>query len=174
MCQIRKSKLHRIAALAALAAFTGLCTSACYGYYQPVAPDLAGHVLQLSITDSGSVVLAPQIGYGIETVDGKLISDSDMRYQVAVTGIRHRDGQETDWKGEAVNIPHAVVSTVMERRFSRARTTLFAAGLVALTLPVATPEMEAGRADQLVHDYGRPREAVLELPRHFITSLPKQ
>jgi hypothetical protein len=147
MCQIRKSKLHRIAALAALAAFTGLCTSACYGYYQPVAPDLAGHVLQLSITDSGSVVLAPQIGYGIETVDGKLISDSDMRYQVAVTGIRHRDGQETDWKGEAVNIPHAVVSTVMERRFSRARTTLFAAGTTIAMVAVKRAFGGAGGAN---------------------------
>jgi hypothetical protein len=141
---MRKTKLHRFAALAA---FTGLSTSACYGYYQPVAPDLAGHVLQLSITDSGSVVLAPQIGYGIEAVDGKLIADSDMRYQVAVTGIRHRDGQESDWKGESVNIPHAVVSTVMERRFSRARTTLFAAGTTIAMVAVKRAFGGAGGAN---------------------------
>ena len=102
--------------------------SGCYEYLQvPVTPNLAGHEVQLSITDSGSLVLAPQVGYGIEAVDGKLISDSDMRYQVAVTSIRRRDGQESDWNGESVNIPHSLVSTIMERRFSRSRSTLFAA-----------------------------------------------
>ena len=116
--------MHKIGALIA---FTGFGTSACYGYYQPITPSLAGHVVQLSITDSGAVVLAPQVGYGIEAVDGKMIADSDMRYLVAVIGIRRRDGQESGWKGESVDIPHSLVSTVMERRFSRARTTLFAA-----------------------------------------------
>jgi hypothetical protein len=123
MTQIRNSRLYRIAALTA---FIGVGATGCYGYYQPVTPDLAGRLVQLSITDSGSVVLAPQVGYGIEAVDGKLIADSDMRYQVAVTGIRRRDGLEADWKGEPVNIPHDVVSTVMERRFSRTRTILLA------------------------------------------------
>jgi hypothetical protein len=112
--------------LVALAACLGLGASGCYGYYQPSTPNLAGHEVQLGLTDSGSIVLAPQVGNRIEAVEGKLISDSDMRYQVAVTGIRRRDGQESDWNGEFVNIPHAVVSTIMERRFSRSRTTLFA------------------------------------------------
>jgi hypothetical protein len=102
--------------------------SGCYEYLPvPATPDLAGHEVQLAITDSGSAVLAPQVGYGIEAVDGKLVSDTDMRYQVAVTSIRRRDGQESDWNGESVNIPHSIVSTIMERRFSRARSTLFAA-----------------------------------------------
>jgi hypothetical protein len=102
--------------------------SACYEYLPvPATPELAGHEVQLSITDSGSAVLAPQVGYGIEAVDGKLVADTDMRYQVAVTSIRRRDGQESDWNGESVNIPHSIVSTIMERRFSRARSTLFAA-----------------------------------------------
>jgi hypothetical protein len=102
--------------------------SGCYEYL-PVAatPELTGREVQLSLTDSGSAVLAPLVGYGIEAVDGTLVSDSDMRYRVAVTSIRRRDGQESDWNGESVNIPHSVVSTIMERRFSRARSTLFAA-----------------------------------------------
>lgn len=102
--------------------------SGCYEYL-PVAatPELAGREVQLSITDSGSTVLAPLVGYGIEAVDGRLVSDSDMRYRVAITSIRRRDGQESDWNGESVNIPHSIVSTIMERRFSRVRSTLFAA-----------------------------------------------
>jgi hypothetical protein len=127
--------------IAALAACTGMGATGCYGYYQPSTPDLAGHEVQLSITDSGSIVLAPQVGNRIETVEGKMISDTDMRYQVAVTGIRRRDGQESDWNGESVNIPHSVVSTVMERRFSRARTTLFA---LATTFAMVTAKHAFG------------------------------
>jgi len=102
--------------------------SGCYEYLPVSAtPELTGREVQVSLTDSGSAVLAPQVGYGIEAVDGRLVSDSDMRYRVAVTSIRRRDGQESDWNGESVNIPHSIVSTIMERRFSRARSTLFAA-----------------------------------------------
>lgn len=137
----------------ALTACTGLGATGCYDYYQPATPDLAGHEVQLSITDSGSVVLAPQVGYGIEAVDGKLISDSDVRYQVAVTGIRRRDGQESGWNGESVDIPHSVVSTVMERRFSRVRTTLFVA---ATTIAMVTARRAFGGAGGATAPGGSP------------------
>jgi hypothetical protein len=113
--------------IAALTALAGLGTTACYGYYQPMASNLAGHQVQLAITDSGSVVLAPQVGFGIEALDGKLVADTASRYVVSVTGIHRRDGQESGWKGESVYVPHVLVSGLTERRFSRARTTLFAA-----------------------------------------------
>lgn len=121
---MHRSRAHIIAALAALAGFGA---TGCYGYYQPTTPNLTGHQLQLSITDSGAVFLAPQVGLGIEAVDGRLVADTGSRYVIAVSGIRHRDGLESDWKGESVYIQHVFVSTVMERRFSRARTMLFAA-----------------------------------------------
>ena len=121
---MRRSKAPFVAALGALAWFSA---AGCYGYYQPMSPNLTGRQLQLSITDSGAVILAPQVGFGIEAVDGRLVADSAARYIVSVSGIRHRDGFESDWKGESVYIPHVFVSTIMERRFSRARTTLFAA-----------------------------------------------
>lgn len=121
---MRHSRFRIIASLAAL---TGFGATGCYGYYQPATSNLTGHQLQLSITDSGAVILAPQVGVGIEAVDGKLVADSASRYIVSVSGIHRRDGLESDWRGEPVYIPHVLVSTVMERRFSRARTTLFAA-----------------------------------------------
>jgi hypothetical protein len=121
---MRNSRTRIIAALTAL---TGFGPTACYGYYQPMVSNLAGHQIQLAITDSGSVVLAPQVGFGIEALDGKLVADTAARYVVSVTGIRRRDGQESGWRGESVYVPHALVSGLTERRFSRARTTLFAA-----------------------------------------------
>jgi hypothetical protein len=120
-----------------------LSATGCYGYYQPVNSNLTGHQIQLSLTDSGAVILAPQVGFGIESVDGKLVTDSAARYVVSVSGIRRRDGMEADWRGEPVYIPHALVSSVMERRFSRARTTLFA---VATTIALATVKHAFGGA----------------------------
>jgi hypothetical protein len=54
-----------------------------------------------------------------------MVADSAGSYLVSVSGTRRRDGQESDWKGEMIDIPRSLVSTVTERRFSRARTTLF-------------------------------------------------
>ena len=147
---MRSSKAHIIAALVSLAGFGA---TGCYGYYQPMTSNLAGHQLQLSITDSGAVILAPQVGFGIEAVDGKLVADSASRYIVSVSGIRRRDGLESDWRGESVNIPHALVSTVMERRFSRARTTLFA---VATTIAMVAVKHAFGGAGGATSPGGSP------------------
>jgi hypothetical protein len=147
---MRRSKARIIAALVSL---TGFGATGCYGYYQPMASNLTGHQLQLSITDSGAVILAPQVGFGIEAVDGKLVADTASRYIVSVSGIRRRDGLESDWKGESVNIPHALVSTVMERRFSRARTTLFA---VATTIAMVAVKHAFGGAGGATSPGGSP------------------
>jgi hypothetical protein len=140
---MRNSKSHTVAALVAL---TGLGATGCYGYYQPTASNLTGHQIQLSITDSGAVVLAPQVGYGIDAVDGKLVADTAARYVVAVSGVRRRDGIASDWRGEPVYIPHSLVSTIMERRFSRARTTLFAAATTIAMVAVKRAFGGAGGA----------------------------
>jgi hypothetical protein len=128
-----RSKATSIAVLAWLAGFGA---TGCYGYYQPMTSNLTGRQLQLSITDSGAVFLAPQVGFGIEAVDGRLVADSASRYVISVSGIRRRDGLESDWKGESVYIQHVFVSTVMEKRFSRARTTLFAAATAVAMVAV--------------------------------------
>jgi hypothetical protein len=137
---MRYSRAHFTIGLALLAA---LASAGCYGYYQPLSASLSGRQIQLGITDSGAVVLAPQVGFGIEAVDGTVVTDTASRYMVAVSGVRRRDGLEIDWKGEPVSIPHALVSTVMERRFSRARTTLFA---VATTIAMVAVKHAFGGA----------------------------
>jgi len=140
-------------ALILLATVAALSGTGCYGYYQPVNSNLAGHQIQLSITDSGAVILAPQIGVGIESVDGQLVTDSAAHYVVSVSGIRRRDGIEADWRGEPVYIPHALVSSVMERRFSRARTTLFA---VATTIALVSVKHAFGGAGGATAPNGSP------------------
>lgn len=117
------TRLHvRRAVVAVLASLAG---SGCFGYYQPLTTDLAGRRVQLSITDSGSVVLAPRLGPQVEAVEGLLHADSGSQYVVSVLATRRRDGQESDWRGENVAIQRALVSSVTERRFSRSRTAVF-------------------------------------------------
>ncbi len=111
-----------VKAVAAVAAFF---SAGCFGYYAPLTTNLSGHRVELSLTDSGALALAPQVGHGVEAVQGTLVADSANQYMMSVLGTRRRDGQESSWRGESLNISHSMVSTVAERRFSRARTTLF-------------------------------------------------
>ncbi len=144
---MRRSNIRLVVAFASLAALAVSGASGCYGYYQPVNPDLTGHEVQLSVTDSGAVVLAPQVGAGIESLEGRLVTDSASRYLVSVSGIRRRDGIEADWRGERLYVPHALVSSVMERRFSRARTTLFVAATTIAMVAVKHAFGGAGGAN---------------------------
>lgn len=120
---------------ALFAAVAGVVGSGCFGYYQPIATNLEGQRVHLSINDNGSALLSPQLGPSVGEVEGILNRDSAGVYALSVLGTTRRDGQEMDWRGERVPIPRAVVTSVTERRFSRSRTALFVAasaiGLVA-------------------------------------------
>jgi hypothetical protein len=108
--------------------------SGCYGYYAPVHPQLVGRDLEIILTDSGSAALASRIGFSVEAVDGRLRSDSADVYSLSVGSTRRRDGIENSWQGELIDIPHRFVASVSERRFSRARTTLFTMALTGTVI----------------------------------------
>jgi hypothetical protein len=105
----------------------------CYGYYPATTPAPVGHDVQVTLSDSGSFVLARQVGSSTEAIDGRFTSDSANAITLSVTGVRRRDGTEVDWRGEHVTVPRPMVLKLEERRFSRGRTTLFA-GAIALAL----------------------------------------
>jgi hypothetical protein len=103
---------------------------ACYGYYPEAAnAPLAGRDVMLTLTDSGAVVLARQLGPSTEALGGQLAADSGAAFVVLVRTVRSRAGYETPWRGERVVVPRVLVSQVEERRFSRARTTVFGVAL---------------------------------------------
>jgi hypothetical protein len=111
--------------IATFLAVTTVGASACYGYYPPARADLTGREVQVSLTDSGAVVLAPRIGNGIEAVQGRVLADTVSHLELSVMGTQRRDGIENTWKGEPVDIPRSLIAVVWERRFSVARTALF-------------------------------------------------
>jgi hypothetical protein len=102
----------------------------CYGYYPPSTPAPVGKSVEVTLSDSGSFALARQIGPSAAAINGRLTSDSANAMILAVTGVRQRDGNEVDWKGERVMVPRPLVVKVEERRFSRGRTTLFVGSVV--------------------------------------------
>lgn len=119
---------------------TGLfCLStsvSCYGLYPPQNSQLTGRDLELVLTDSGSVMLTPRVGLSVEAVTGKLLTDSAGVYSMSVESTRRRDGIENGWRGERVDVPHVFVSSLAERRFSAARTTLFAGAMTAALVAI--------------------------------------
>jgi hypothetical protein len=123
-------------------AFIVLCTlltAACYEYLPARSTaSLLGQRVQLSLTDSGSVVMASRVGPSIDVIEGNLLADSAGSYVVGVTLTRARSGAETDWREERVAVPHPLVASFAERRFSRSRSTfagaLMSAGIVAATV----------------------------------------
>ncbi|MDB4877725.1 MAG: hypothetical protein JWM41_4171 [Gemmatimonadetes bacterium] len=114
--------------LPVLAVFGG-----CYGYYPVRAAAPTGRDVQVTLTDSGSVILAPRIGPSAEVVYGHVAGDSASAMLLALTAVRQRDGNEVDWKGEHVAIGRPLIARVDERRFSRTRTVLFS-GAIAVAL----------------------------------------
>jgi len=104
---------------------------ACYRYDHVSASQVAPQrLVQLALTDSGAVVLAARIGPQVELLDGRLLADTGGTMTLAVTQTRQRSGNEQDWKGEELVVPHALVSSVGERHFSLSRTLLFGAGIL--------------------------------------------
>jgi hypothetical protein len=112
---------------------------ACYEYVPArSATSLLGQRVQLSLTDSGSVVMASRVGPSVDAIEGNLLADSAGAYVLGVTLTRARSGGETDWREERVAVPHPLVASLAQRRLSRSRSTfagaLMSAGLVAVTV----------------------------------------
>jgi hypothetical protein len=108
-------------ALASLMACAG-----CYAY-MPTSGSVpaTGADLQLTLTDSGTVVLSRSVGPSVGLLTGRFVGDSADTYLLNVTRTERRDGNGMEWRGERVGVPHALVSTVAVRKFSPGRTLLF-------------------------------------------------
>ena len=110
----------------------------CYTYVPPQpGRTLVGAPVQLALTDSGTMILAPLVGVTPGTVEGRLSADSAATYVVRVTKLIRRDGIELRRSGEQMLIPHALVASVETRRFSRARTITLGALTTAAAAAVA-------------------------------------
>ena len=135
--------MARLTSRAAAACVALLC--GCYNYYtRPSGDSLAGRRIRLALTDSGSVVLAGRIGPAVESVTGLLVDDTAGTYVMSLSSTQARSGLETDWNGERVTVPHALVARVEERRLSTTKTALLTAGTTALLVAVTSGFLNGG------------------------------
>jgi hypothetical protein len=113
-------------------------TVGCYAYMPARdATSLVGRRASIALTDSGSVVLGARIGQGVVNLEGIYLGDSAGAHLLAVAVSRTRNGAESDWKGEHVGVPRALVASLDEREFSASRSAFAGAlgtvGVVAMT-----------------------------------------
>ncbi len=111
-----------------------LASTACYRY-APIqdAPSDVGQPVRMRLTDQGSINLAPLIGPTIVTLDGTLVAVRDTMMVLSVTNAIARNGIETTWKGENVDVPKAAISGLQLRALDKRRSWLLGVGGIAAT-----------------------------------------
>ena len=120
---IARSPLARTCVVSAGIAATVLALQGCYIYLPERDPAaLRGQRANISLTDSGSVILAPKIGVGIVDLEGVVEGDTTGGRILAVHSSRLRSGSESDWRGERIVIPDPLIASIQKREFSPART----------------------------------------------------
>jgi hypothetical protein len=131
---------------AAPLALVSLLLAACYTYATPAAPwPAAGSRIRVDLSEAGSAELAAQVGPRVTALEGDVLRAEQEILEVAVVAVQFANGQENYWSGEPVAIPHRLVRAVRERRFSRARTLLFAGAMVATAAAVGGTTGVLGR-----------------------------
>jgi hypothetical protein len=109
-----------------------LALGACHSYRTiPGAAPVPGTAVVVALTDSGSVVLAREIGPGAIALEGEVESLGAQDIVLSVRRVRLRDGFANQWAGERVTVDRQLTSEIRERRFSPVRTFVFAAAVTA-------------------------------------------
>ena len=87
--------------------------------------------VELRLTDRGALELGPRIGNTVERVEGTVVEASDSTVVLELSSATDRRGITQSWSGETVVFPRDYIARVSERRLSRKRSWLLAAGIVA-------------------------------------------
>jgi hypothetical protein len=90
-----------------------------------------GQDIRLSLSDRGSVEMAPLIGPRIGAIDGRAVQSSDSALVVAVQAVVAQGGRSMNWSMERLTVPRSAVSHVSTRTLD-ARKTWLMAGLTVV------------------------------------------
>jgi hypothetical protein len=121
--------MKAFAIVAAVAALQG-----CYKYVPVGAPTAVspGMEVRAELTDSGTVVLAPQVGPSVYQIDGRLLTRTEDELVLAVDEVTSRRSELAQlWNGERVTVPSAAIGTLRTKKLSRPRTALTTAAIFA-------------------------------------------
>lgn len=120
-------RLHRARSLVLQLFALTLVASSCYRF-TPIegATPAPGQEVRLSLTDEGSVRLAPLIGPRIEAIDGRIAQTTDTALVVAVQAAVTRDGRAMTWSMERLTLPRSAVSSIRTRTLDRKKSWILA------------------------------------------------
>jgi hypothetical protein len=104
-----------------------LVASSCYRL-APIegASPTAGQEVRLSLSDEGSVRLAPLIGPRIEAIDGRTVQATDTAFVVAVEAVVTQAGRSMAWSMERLTVPRSAVSSIRTRTLDRKKSWIVA------------------------------------------------
>lgn len=124
-------RTHQIVTRLSLAASLVLGTG-CYTL-KPMtqATPEPGTVVALDINDAGRVALGGSIGPEVGQIEGRLLTQPNGEYEVAVSTVRFLRGGQQIWSGERVRVTRDQVGNSYVRRFDRGRTIALSAAVVA-------------------------------------------
>ena len=115
---------------ACLAAFLLGINTACYSYAPLASAPVPGSTVSFELTDAGRVGLGQKVGSGVEQIEGVVEGQNDSAYVMRMQNVTYINGQSNQWSNERLEIGKQYVTNVKERRFSKSRTALVAAGAV--------------------------------------------
>lgn len=105
--------------------------AACYNVV-PLSLDVTparGATVIADLNNRGSDSLAAQIGPGIMSLRGDILSVDERQMTLAMRLVTDRRGVETFWTKEPVVVQRSFVEQIKERRFSRMKSVLMGVGL---------------------------------------------
>ena len=104
-----------------------LVASSCYRF-TPIegTTPAVGKEVRLSLSDEGSVRLAPLIGPRIEAIDGRTVEVTDTAFVVAVEAVLMQGGRSMTWSMEKLSVPRGAVSSIRTRTLDRRKSWIMA------------------------------------------------
>jgi len=107
-----------------------LSGTGCYTLQSTQTAPSPGTVMAFDVNDAGRVALGGTIGPEIGQVEGRLLSQENGEYVLAVSTVRMLRGGEQVWSGERVRINREHVGNTYVRRFDKGRTIALGAVVV--------------------------------------------
>jgi hypothetical protein len=101
--------------------------NSCYRF-TPIegAAPAPGQEVRLSLSDEGSVRMAPLIGPRIGAIDGRTMESTDTEFVVAVEAVVAQGGRSMVWNMERLTVPRSAVSSIRTRSLDRKKTWIVA------------------------------------------------
>ncbi len=97
----------------------------------------AGTEVLVKVTDAGRVKLAPQLGPGVDVVEGRLISRDASAVTVSASSVSLLGGGHQVWSGERIRIEADEVALLSKKQFSKGRTAVVTAAVLGAVIVVA-------------------------------------